>query len=163
MEGTKSDPHEGAREERSDRGDSYNDSERCPEGGTICKGPIYFNNICQTKKGDKRIQANNKSKESECSHALHSLQNGRDEECVRPVESGRLDGKNRPEGCLLAYRDSPGVQEISAVSMGPKIVRNGGASLWGRTRSKNLHKVVKSTPDCYKKANDQASGLFGRF
>ena len=29
VEGTKSDPHEGAREESSDRGDSYNDSERC--------------------------------------------------------------------------------------------------------------------------------------
>ena len=162
VEGTKSDPHEGAREESSDRGDSYNDSERCPEGGTICKGPIYFNNICQTKKGDKQIQANNKSKETECSHTLHSLQNGRDEECVRPVESGRLHGKNRPEGCLLACRDSPGVQEISAVSMGPKILRNWGASLWGRSRSKNLHKV-KSTPDCSKKANDQASGLFERF
>ena len=56
-----------------------------------------------------------------------------------------------------------GIHQESAVSMGPKIVRNGGASLWGRTRSKNLHKAVKSNPDCSKKVNGQPSAIFGRF
>ena len=42
MEGAKSDSYVRTGKSSSERGNSFNDTERCPDRGTICEGPIFF-------------------------------------------------------------------------------------------------------------------------
>ena len=147
MEGAKGDSNVPGEKGNSEKRDSDYDTEGCPERGTICKGPVSVNNFCEAQKGSKQISTNYQSKESEQLHALHPLQNGRDEKCVRPVESGRLHDKDRFEGCLLAYPNTPREPKVFTFSVGGKALRNVCSSFWSGTRSTNFHKIIKSTFD----------------
>ena len=162
MEGAKSDSNEGTGKEGCNRGNSFNDSKGCSDRGSKCERSVHLNNFCQAKKGAKQISTNNKSEEIKCPPALHPFQNGRDEKCVGPVESGGLYGQDRPQRCLLAHRDSSGIKEISSFSLGPKTIRNGGTSFWGRSRTQNFHKVTESPTDNTKKTNVKISGILRR-
>ena len=138
---------------------SNNDTEGCPERGTICRRTISFNNICQTEKGKKQISSHNKSETVKCLHAIHTLQDGRDEKCDRPVEPGRLHDKNRFEGCLLVHPNSSLLPKVLKISVGEETVRNASFSVWGRTRSKNLYKTAESSPNSSKETDDYNSSI----
>ena len=162
MEGAKGDSNVPGEKGNSEKRDSDYDTEGCPERGTICKGPVSVNNFCEAQKGSKQISTNYQSKESEQLHALHPLQNGRDEKCVRPVESGRLHDKDRFEGCLLAYPNTPREPKVFTFSVGGKALRNVCSSFWSGTRSTNFHKIIKSTFDSPEETDGEISSLLGR-
>ena len=88
MEGAKSDSYVRTGKSSSERGNSFNDTERCPYRGTVCEGSVYIDHICEAQKGTKQVSNHYKPKEIKLPYALHPLQDGRDEKCIGPVKSG---------------------------------------------------------------------------
>ena len=54
MEGTKPNPNDGTGKDSSTGGNLFNDTEGCPDRGTICEGSVHIKHICETKKGTKQ-------------------------------------------------------------------------------------------------------------
>ena len=83
------------------------------EGSSINRSPpngrgIHLKDVCGPKK-EWRCETHNRPEGTEQVHTLETLQDGRNPSGERSTAGGRLDGQDRPQGCLFLHphRSSP--------------------------------------------------------
>ena len=93
---------------------------------------------------------------------IRALQNGGNSISGRSVESQRLHGKTRHQGCLFRHSHKPERQDFLEVPMAKPVVPISSSPIWPRISAKNIHKVAKTSNGTVEKVRDKVCDLPGR-
>ena len=105
--------------------------------------PIYQPHLPSPQEG--RIAAS--SRQPEAAEPLDGkikIQNGERENIEGPGQEERLDGLDRPEGCLSLGTNRGEGQKVSPVCMGGESIRVSVSPLWPQQCSKGFHEATET-------------------
>ena len=162
-EGAKGNPHVSIGKGHSGQGSTINAGERSHQKAHPVRGQFLSTIFVRPKKEVNKIRPIINPEATKPVPALHSLQNGGNEERHRSPEPRRFHDKNRPERCILAHPSPPRVEKITAFSMGETAVRNASSSLWSGSSPPNIHKTSESAFDSFEETHDSYNRISGRF
>ena len=131
------------RTEQATGGSSKDDGERSNKSGSAKEGPVPGPLVPQTEKRWD-IQASVQPEKAECVREVRAFQDGGHVDGGRFTGEGRLDDKDRSQGCVLLCTNRRDAPEILPVQVEGRTVRISGSSVWSGISPQDVHKTPEA-------------------